>query len=256
MNTPLYTEGKVLSSYKEVSRTFTYGIYATLPLFIIYQVVTYFIGVVLVKDGQKYRMVSDSDYFLKEIWTFLGIPQTATPLLLIISMMAMLYYERRKLGFIQPQISFFFRTLGESVYFGFILKYATALLAASAIFFLFGTFPPIISPSVPASLPEILQKTGFGFYEEILYRVILLSGLLAFFRVLHIPGMIARIVAVTAVSMIFSGVHFFGPFAYHYDLESFLYLGYLGMFFSAIYLWRGFATVAWSHALFDIFLSF
>lgn len=256
METPLPTEGKILSSYKEVSRTFTYGIYATLPLFITYQVVTYFIGVVITKNGEKYRIVSDSDYFLKEIPTFFGIPQNATPLLLIVSVMAMLYYERRKFGLIQPQISFFFRTLGESAYFGFILKYAVALLAASAIFFLSGTFPPILSPSVPTSLLEVLQKTGFGFYEEILYRVILLSGLLTFFRVLHIPGMIARITAVTTVSMIFSSVHFFGPFAYPLDIGSFLYLSYLSVFFSAIYLWRGFATAAWSHALFDIFLSF
>jgi hypothetical protein len=256
MNTPLPIEGKILSSYKEVSRTFTYGIYATLPLFITYQVVTYFVGVVMTKNGEKYRMVSDSDYFLKEISTFLGIPQSATPLLLIISVMAMLYYERRKFGLIQPQISFFFRTLGESAYFGFILKYAVALLAASAIFFLSGTFPPIISPSVPASLLEVLQKTGFGFYEEILYRVILLSGILAFFRVLHMPRMMARITAVTTVSIIFSSVHFFGPFAYPLDIESFLYLSYLSVLFSAIYLWRGFATAAWSHSLFDIFLSF
>ncbi len=257
METTLPTEGKFLSSYKEVSRTFTYGIYATLPLFIIYQVVTYLIGIVSVTYGKKQQMVSAAEKLLEQIPTLFGrLPQETVPVLLVAGTVALLYYERKKLGFIHLRISFFLRTLAESAYFGLFIGYCAALLAASAIFFLSGTFPPIISPAVHGTLPSVLQRTGFGFYEEILYRVVLLGGLLAFCRVLRIPGMIARITAVTIVSIIFSGVHFMGPMAYPLTIESFLYLGYLGVLFSAIYLWRGFATVAWSHALFDIFLSF
>jgi hypothetical protein len=255
MNTVLSVERKVLSSYKEVSRTFTYGIYATLPLFIVYQIVTYGIGIPLMQGGKTYRSVSDAEQFLNEIIMFFGVSQNNAPLFLVLGIITMLFLERRKFGLIQPQISFFFRTFSESVYLGFILKYAVALLVAVAIFLLSGVFPPLIFPSIPASPIEILQKTGFGFYEELLYRVILLGGLLAFFRVLRIPGTIARIVTVTSVSIIFSGVHFFGPLAYPLDIGSFLYLGYLSVLFSYIYLWRGFATAAWSHTLFDIFPS-
>lgn len=255
METPLSNEGKILSSYKDIARTFTYGIYATLPLFIVYQIVTYFVGVSVVKDGQKYQLMNDAEHFLGQISTWLGIPEEGMPLLLIASMIAMFYYERKNLGFIQPRMSFFFRTLSESVYFGLIVGYVSAILTALAIFFLSGTFHPIIPQSVPAPLVNILQKTGSGFYEEILYRVIFLGGLLAIFKTLRIPGGMSRIIAITITTIIFAGRHFMGPFAYPYTVESFLYLSYLGISFSAIYLWRGFATAAWSHALFDIFLS-
>lgn len=255
MNTPLPAERKILSGYNEVSRTFTYGIYATLPLFLVYQIVTYLIGVVAVKDGQEYLRMNGADQFLEKIIAFLGMPPATTAFLLVTSMMLLFASERKRLGFIHSQASFFLRTLGESAYFGLILGVTAGLLTASAIYFIFGTFPPIISPSVPEPLINILQKTGFGFYEELLYRVMLLGGLLAFFRVLRVPGRVARIIAVTVASMVFSFAHFIGPYGYPYDIGSFLYLSYLGVLLSAIYLWRGFATAAWSHTLFDIFIS-
>jgi hypothetical protein len=256
MNEILSDERKVLSSYRDVARTFTYGIYATLPLFIVYQVVTYFIGVTVTKDGQTHPIMNGADYFLGQISMWLGIPEKGMPLLLIAAMIAMFYHERKHFGFIQSRLSFFFRTLSESVYFGLILGYTAALLTATVIFFYSGTFPPIIPESTPVPFINALQKTGSGFYEEILYRVIFLGGLLAILKTLRVPGMPARIVAVTVTTTFFASRHFMGPFAYPYDMESFLYLSYLGVFFSAIYLWRGFATAAWSHALFDIFLSF
>jgi hypothetical protein len=209
------------------------------------------------KDGQNYRMVSDAEKFLEQVFTLFGVlPKEVIPILAVLGTVVMLRYERKNLGLIGVRISFFLRTFCESVYFGLFIGHASALIAALVIFVFFGIFPPTISPSTPGNLVSVLQRTGFGFYEELLYRVILLGGLLSVFKMLRILGIVARVIAVTIISVIFASVHFIGPFAYPYDTGTFLYLSYLGVLFSAIYLWRGFATVAWSHALFDIFLSF
>lgn len=251
MSTPLPVEGKVLSSYKEVSRTFTYGIYATLPLFIIYQ-----IGIPFINAGKKYQIVNGADNILEQISTLWGtLPSSTTGLLLVMGMIAMLYYERKHLGFIHSRISFFFLTLPESIFFALTIGFIASWLATLVLLILH----PNLSPSAFGHLPEpimvtIVQGAGAGFYEELFFRVILLGGALALFRLMRIPGMIARIIAVTVVSMIFSAPHYMGPLGEHYDLTSFLYRAYLGVLLSAIYLRRGFATAAWTHALFDIFV--
>lgn len=256
METPDLEGRKILSSYQDISRTFTYGAYATLPLFVIYQITTYIIGIPIIKNGVKYQMISDAEYFLRQALTLFGtLPEATAPFLFVASMMALLLCERKKLGFIQVRIPFFCRTLCESAYFGFIIGYVSLLLTGLMIFLLSGTFPPVILSSVSEPFLVILQKTGFGFYEEILFRVILLSGMLAFFQIVRIPKMLARIIGVTVSCIIFSAAHFFGPFGYHYDIESFLFLSYLGVSLSWIYLRRGFATAAWSHTLYDIFLA-
>jgi hypothetical protein len=234
MGTPLSGERKILSSYRDVARTFTYGIYATLPLFIVYQA-----GLIAI-HSQK---IISSNKTLEDASTLFGtLSHTATGLLLVLGMMAMLCYERRRFGFIQLWPPFFFLTAAEAVFFAVALGYVSSWLP----------FPLQPEPLINA----IIYGAGAGFYEELLNRVILLGGLLAFFRAIRFHGMSARIIAVTLTAMLFSLDHYTGPLGEHLALGSFLYRSYAGVFFSYLYLQRGFATVAWTHSLFDIFAYF
>ena len=53
---------------------------------------------------------------------------------------------------------------------------------------------------------------------------------------------------------IFSAFHYIGPYGDRLELYSFAFRMIAGLFFSALYLLRGFGITAWTHALYDVSL--
>src|SRR5213078_4790693 len=53
---------------------------------------------------------------------------------------------------------------------------------------------------------------------------------------------------------IFSAFHYIGPYGDRWQLYSFLFRLIAGLFFSGLYLLRGFGITAWTHALYDVLL--
>lgn len=96
---------------------------------------------------------------------------------------------------------------------------------------------------------------GAGLYEELVFRVLLTSGLAAGARVVLAMRPLAAGVFATVVSaLIFSAFHYIGPYGDALDLSSFTFRAVAGLFFSGLYLTRGFGITAWTHALYDVFL--
>jgi hypothetical protein len=247
MNAPLPAEGKVLSSYGEVTRTFTYGILATLPLFVVYHARITFL------PGYEGRIRNMADGWFQDASALFGVlPPMISGFVLFAGLAAMLYYERQKYGFIQTRPFFFLLTLNEAILFGLLLAPTTYWLAQLMISF--SPYERVVPTIVrdPLDVFGIVHAFGAGFYEELLFRVILLGGGLAILRFLKVPGMPARIVIVAVVSMLFSVFHYIGPLGEHFFIDSFLYRSYAGVFLSAVYLHRGFAVAAWSHAVLNI----
>lgn len=236
--------GSSVSLYREVTRTFTYGMYATVLLLLVYEM-----RIPLLNDTAL-SAKNTADNFLENMSTLFGLlPSMATGGLLVMGAMWMLYYERKKYGFIQIQKSFFLLTFNEALGFGLVAALVPWFLHYAFLFF--NPQETLELNRVPLSVVEIFRALGVV-YEEILFRVILLGGSIALFRFLKIPVTFARIMAIAAASMLSSATHYVGHLAEPLTLASFLYKSYLGVFFSYIYLWRGFATVAWSHVIFNI----
>jgi len=100
-----------------------------------------------------------------------------------------------------------------------------------------------------------MLSLGAGIYEELLFRVVLV-GLLAWAakKVLGWRPLVAGIVATVVGALIFSAFHYIGPYGDHFDVYSFVFRTIAGLFFSGLYLLRGFGITAWTHALYDILL--
>ena len=56
--------------------------------------------------------------------------------------------------------------------------------------------------------------------------------------------------------MLFSAAHYIGAYGDRLTLYSFVFRMIAGVFFSALYLMRGFGVTAWTHALYDVLLLF
>lgn len=102
---------------------------------------------------------------------------------------------------------------------------------------------------------RVMVSLGAGIYEELLFRVLLVGLLAAAAR--HLLGwrpLPAGAVATVLGAVIFSAFHYIGPYGDRPQLYSFVFRAIAGLFFSALYLLRGFGITAWTHALYDVSL--
>ena len=102
---------------------------------------------------------------------------------------------------------------------------------------------------------RLMVSLGAGLYEELLFRVILVAAIAFVGRTfIGWKPVTAGVVAVVLGAILFSAFHYVGPYGDPFQLQSFVFRAVAGLFFSALYLLRGFGITAWTHALYDVFL--
>jgi membrane protease YdiL (CAAX protease family) len=95
---------------------------------------------------------------------------------------------------------------------------------------------------------------GAGIYEELLFRLIVLSVLILVLRAVGLPAWAGTLIAVLASSVLFSAAHYVGgrePLAWF----SFLFRFIAGIFFALLFLYRGFGITAAAHAGYNILVG-
>jgi membrane protease YdiL (CAAX protease family) len=102
---------------------------------------------------------------------------------------------------------------------------------------------------------QLVVSLGAGIYEELAFRVLLVSGLVAVFAAWRWRRTAAVSVAVALSALIFSAFHYVGPFGDPLELPSFTFRAIAGVLFSGLYVARGFGITAWTHALYDAGLA-
>lgn len=157
----------------------------------------------------------------------------------------------RKSGGVEPR--YFAGMLAESVGYALALGSVTSLLTSV----LLRAAPLAAGIAGAFDLPtQLMISLGAGIYEELLFRVILVSALAAFARgVLKLAPVPGGIFATVVGALIFSAFHYIGAFGDPLELGSFTFRTIAGMIFSGLYLTRGFGITAWTHALYDVFLT-
>jgi len=96
---------------------------------------------------------------------------------------------------------------------------------------------------------------GAGIYEELLFRLILLSLLLWGLRALGVPRPAAALGAVVASSLLFSAAHYIGAYGEPIHWFSFLFRFLAGVFFGVLFLYRGFGISVGAHAGYDVLVG-
>jgi membrane protease YdiL (CAAX protease family) len=96
---------------------------------------------------------------------------------------------------------------------------------------------------------------GVGVYEELLFRLILLSATAWAFRRAELSPRASAIVAAIVVSLLFAAAHHVGPNHEPFTVSAFAFRTIAGLFFSAVFFYRGFGIAAGSHAAYDIIVG-
>lgn len=103
---------------------------------------------------------------------------------------------------------------------------------------------------------QLMLSLGAGIYEELLFRVVLVGALSAIgIRLFGWSPRAAGVVACLVGALIFSAFHYLGDYGDPFALGSFTFRAIAGVVFSALYLTRGFGITAWTHALYDVFVT-
>src|SRR5437016_9027925 len=100
-----------------------------------------------------------------------------------------------------------------------------------------------------------MLSLGSGIFAAPFFRF-LLVGLYASATttLLGVRPLVAGVVATVLGALIFSAFHYIGPYGDRLEVYSFVFRTIAGLFFSGLYLLRGFGITAWTHALYDVFL--
>lgn len=238
-------------AYWQASRAPRYSLLFALPLLIFYQALAAFAppgpGGMGVRNG--------ADVILESVFVWLaGAWGPRLFMLCLIGIGAWLIArDVRVHRSLSPAVlgGMLLESVGLSLVFGIVVGGLTAALLG-------GPPPPMVVAFTPQRLGRwtmLMLSLGAGIYEELLFRVVLV-GLLAWgaTKLLGWRPLAAGIAATVLGALIFSAFHYIGPFGDRLDVYSFVFRTIAGLFFSGLYLLRGFGITAWTHALYDVFL--
>jgi membrane protease YdiL (CAAX protease family) len=109
--------------------------------------------------------------------------------------------------------------------------------------------------STVPGVARLVSYLGAGIYEEAIFRLGLYTGLCALIRVTGLPRSISMIVAATASAALFSAAHHLGPYGQPYNNYVFLFRMAAGIYFAALYQFRGFGIAVGAHACYNVMIS-
>jgi Type II CAAX prenyl endopeptidase Rce1-like len=248
-----------MTSYWRAARAPRYSLLFALPLLVLYELFAFTLShdaILGVRNG--------ADVLLKSLFVGLGGRDglIVFGLVLLGTGAVLVVRDVRRSGAIEPRVFGFM--LLESVMcallFGLVVGTLTGLVLGglvtapgAALAMGQGQGPGPAGLGLPTKL---MISLGAGIYEELLFRV-LLVGFLAWFgrRLLGWNAVAAGVMATIVGAFVFSAFHYIGPYGDPLDLPSFTFRALAGMAFSALYLLRGFGITAWTHALYDVFLT-
>ncbi len=243
-----------LSSYWRATRAPRYSLVFAFPLLVTYELLA-----LALSHGEVTGVRNGADVLLKSLFVALGgrYGLALFGIVVIGGGAAIAGRDLRRAGGIRPR--YLLWMLGESVAYALVF----GIVAGTLTFMLLphlSTIRGVASTGVAAgiqSLPtQLMISLGAGIYEELLFRVVLVSGLAWLgFRVFGWSRAAADGFAIVIGALIFSAFHYIGPYGEPLRLDSFTFRAIAGLLFSGLYLLRGFGITAWTHALYDVFLA-
>jgi hypothetical protein len=229
-------------AYWRDTRAPRYSLTFALPLLLAYETLAR-----LLSGEQGIR--NGADVLLRSLFIILGGRHGLTifAVVLLGTGLVLVIRDWRKSG--APVPKYYLGMVAESavyaVAFGGVAGLLTGLL-------LHGPRGLLMAQVTSLSLPtQIMVSLGAGIYEELLFRVILVSALAR----LALAGFGWRPLAAGVFATVLGAFHYIGPLGDAFTLTSFTFRFVAGLLLSGLFLLRGFGIAAWTHAVYDVLLT-
>ena len=225
------------------------------PLLIIYEMGVLVLGPQAVRNG--------ADVWLRQLLEWVGFGQYFLLPVLTVSILLGWHYTTR-----QPW------RLSSSILYGMISECVLLAICLWLLLQLQGSLfhslmgagdqaPPqvVVALSISGKIRGGIGFLGAGVYEELLFRLILLSLVGWVLRRLGTGRGLSIVAAVLLTSLTFAVAHYVGPYGESWQWASssfwfsFLFRFLAGVFFSVLFVQRGFGIAAGTHAGYDILVG-
>ena len=238
-------------TYWRQSRAHRYSLLFALPLLVAYEVLAAILG-----HGEAQAIRNGADVLLKS--AFMALLGEHGPLifgvvLIGVALWLVIRDMRRHGATLAPRM--FAGMAAESI----VLALAFGIVVSTITTRVLAPFAALVQTPMQELdvMTQLMVSLGAGLYEELLFRVLLVGAIATLgVRVLGWRPRTAGVVAVGVGAIVFSAFHYIGPFGDRLEAGSFTFRLVAGIFFSALFVTRGFGITAWTHALYDVFLLF
>jgi len=244
------------AGYHRFTRSATYGFWMALPLIVAYEVLVRWIN-----RGAGGGVRISSEVWIKNIpmdapvgqWVQtklleIGITAEIGMLVVIILVGVGVFLWERKQN-IGLKASYGAGVILESAAYAVVVAYLVSFVTYGMV--QMGTIG--LQEAEVGLFQQIVLSLGAGIYEELLFRVLLTGGLFLVLK-LFMPRRGAYLIAAVVGALLFSWMHYTGSLGDEFTLGSFTFRALFGLVLNAIYLVRGFAVAAWTHAIYDIYV--
>ena len=226
-------------TYFETSRSLANSFLFILPLLVLYEA-----GMWLASS--PVRNAAES-VVKTPLWIFGKNGALVFNLLVVIAAVAAVVVARRRR---ELNVSIFLPMFLESLLY--------ALVLGRVVLDLMRLFDPTLA-SMTTSLSVVtdaLLSVGAGVYEEIVFRLVLLTALfLVLTRVLELPEAWASAISILLAAAVFSLMHYVGgEMSRTFNAGGFVFRFVAGLILSAIYVFRGLGIAVYTHALYDLMI--
>lgn len=137
-------------------------------------------------------------------------------------------------------------------YYPFMLAEST--LYAGLLFALMAVSMNLLqAPALAMSPFDIAYSLGAGVYEELLFRAILLQGLLLLAEKLPGKTVLWKSGFLLLSALLFSAAHYLGAAGDSFNWLSFMARSLGGLVLGLVYMLRGLGPAVYTHAIYDIF---
>jgi hypothetical protein len=226
------------SGYYAMTRNPAFCFVAALPLLIVYEVL---IMMANKATGQSVRI--GPELWLKDALAQIGITGHLTlGGILLVTGLIIFWRERKKGVELKPE--YFGFMMLESLVYAVVLGLSISIMVRKLL--------TMATAPGGSWMHSIALSCGAGLYEELVFRVMLVSAFVWILKPVLKSEYWAYMASAFVTAMLFSLVHYIGPLGDDFALNSFIFRFLFGLAMNALFLTRGFAVAAWTHAIYDI----
>jgi membrane protease YdiL (CAAX protease family) len=218
------------------------------PLLIAYEV-----GVLSLGGEQSTSIRNGADAWLRDGLAAISITHPiAAPLTVVLILAIWFFRQRDTIPDDAPNLC-----LGmaiESVAGALVLWSLSRLYAPllDTIGLTLATDPPPLNTAV---LGQVVTYVGAGIYEEVIFRLALYGLLLGVLKTAQVPPKTSVLLAAVTAAVLFAAAHHVGPHGEPVDGFNFLFRVVAGLYFTALYQFRGFGIAVGAHACYDVLVG-
>lgn len=235
--------------YWQQSRRPLAGLAFVTPLLIVYEAGVLWLGPQAMRNG--------ADVWLRQLLDLLGFSQYFLLPLLTLGALAGWHYVTREPWRVSVKV--LYAKLTECV----LLALALIMIARvqSNVQSLVTHQPPpaVLHASLGAGLAGLLRRfvsfMGAGIYEELLFRLLLLPAVAWLLRWCGCKHNWSLAAAAVLTSLAFATAHHVGALGEPFQWYAFIFRATAGLFFAALFLYRGFGIAAGTHAAYDVLVG-